>query len=254
MNSRLGNAEVDDDWPDNAVGKSLFKFEDCLKCKICRDYFDNPQVLPCGHTFCTICLTKRFDRKLNPNATESCPICRSGVETKYMRLNHELVSIIESFKSMRKTLQSHLVKANSECCDCKVQETSSSRSSSRRGPHQQGTFIRKKVPLRSFHDVPLNKVRDALLSVSSNPSGISLSTSGDKTALERRYRMFMHLHNAQIDSPTPLLLEEVIKQINSEEQAAFIEAHKETASSATLNALKNGKVNIIFQNNLHAYF
>jgi hypothetical protein len=241
----------DDEWPKNKVGKSLCQFEESLRCKMCRDYYDNPQILPCGHTFCAICLTKRFDRKLNPNATDSCPQCRESVQTTKMKLNHELAHIVDSFKSIRNDLHGYMTKTS--LYDLDASTSRDLRKSSREKASKESessvvtgrTMITKKIPLRNFHGEPVKKVRDALLSVSSNSSCISLLTSGDHTTLEKRYRAFVHLHNAQFEKPSPLSLEEVVTQINEEEAMASKEAWKEAKSLDTLNSLKNGKVSRI---------
>lgn len=235
----------DDEWPKTKVGKSLSQFEESLRCKLCRDYFDNPQILPCGHTFCAICLTKRFDRKLNANATESCPQCRGNVDTAKMKLNHELAHIVDSFKNIRNDLRSYFLTASICTCDvrsCEPRRSSRERSSGESENVISRTIITKKIPLRSFHGEPFKKVRDALINVSSNRSGIVLTTTGDHATLEKRYRNFIHLHNSQVDKPSPLSLEEVVMQINDEERMAATEARNEAKSLETLNSLKNGNV------------
>lgn len=41
------------DFPDDATTPGLRSFDDALRCGICRDFYDAPVSLPCGHCFCS---------------------------------------------------------------------------------------------------------------------------------------------------------------------------------------------------------
>ena len=54
--------------------------DDVLNCSICTEPFKNPKVLPCHHTFCSLCLEQYFktyqrDGSQKPG-TFPCPVCR----------------------------------------------------------------------------------------------------------------------------------------------------------------------------------
>ena len=66
------------------------QFDDIVECPICLDVFDDPRLLPCGHTYCLRCLDQlgnsRRRRQLPPDANcdnvvdddgvgLSCPLC-----------------------------------------------------------------------------------------------------------------------------------------------------------------------------------
>lgn len=38
-------------------------------CPICLDFYNNPQILPCGHCYCLLCISKSCE------FTKNCPIC-----------------------------------------------------------------------------------------------------------------------------------------------------------------------------------
>lgn len=38
-------------------------------CPICLEFFENPQILPCGHCFCHLCVTMALE------FTKNCPLC-----------------------------------------------------------------------------------------------------------------------------------------------------------------------------------
>jgi len=52
---------------------------DLTTCPICLEVFDNPQSLPCLHTFCLKCLERHF-REKRPGDEVPCPLCRKEFE------------------------------------------------------------------------------------------------------------------------------------------------------------------------------
>eukprot|EP01006_Ploeotia_vitrea_P024473 TRINITY_DN57284_c0_g1_i2.p1 TRINITY_DN57284_c0_g1~~TRINITY_DN57284_c0_g1_i2.p1 ORF type:complete len:444 (+),score=40.50 TRINITY_DN57284_c0_g1_i2:41-1372(+) len=44
-----------------------------LKCVICQDVMKNPVSLPCGHSFCRLCVQQAMERK------KECPVCRKEI-------------------------------------------------------------------------------------------------------------------------------------------------------------------------------
>ncbi len=47
-----------------------------LECRICIDIYQDPRMLPCGHTFCLKCLQKQIDEIGNAKFQLSCALCR----------------------------------------------------------------------------------------------------------------------------------------------------------------------------------
>ncbi|XP_041373158.1 uncharacterized protein LOC121386345 [Gigantopelta aegis] len=52
--------------------------DDPISCSLCLDIFTDPRVLPCGHTFCLICLQNHIDAN-STDDTFMCPNCRHVV-------------------------------------------------------------------------------------------------------------------------------------------------------------------------------
>ncbi|KAJ1450055.1 hypothetical protein M885DRAFT_621993 [Pelagophyceae sp. CCMP2097] len=52
------------------------RLRDAMSCKVCKDFFQSPVTLPCGHAMCTGCAKAWF--KQRPN----CPTCRQDVSKR----------------------------------------------------------------------------------------------------------------------------------------------------------------------------
>jgi len=65
-----------------------------FSCVLCQDLFFEPLALPCGHTFCRLCLHKTLQR-----ARKVCPVCRANchVNCKTQQPNVVLVNLIQKF-------------------------------------------------------------------------------------------------------------------------------------------------------------
>lgn len=48
-----------------------------FQCFICRNVFREPVSIPCGHSFCFICITSHWD-----NASVSCPKCQTVFDSR----------------------------------------------------------------------------------------------------------------------------------------------------------------------------
>ena len=58
-----------------AEGGEEKEVPESMKCVLCMEMFLDPASLPCGHTFCQVCLVKmRMSQRLQP--VSLCPLCR----------------------------------------------------------------------------------------------------------------------------------------------------------------------------------
>ncbi|ESO84320.1 hypothetical protein LOTGIDRAFT_168764 [Lottia gigantea] len=85
-----------------------------LKCGICLEFYDNPVVLPCGHTFCYNCLLQ-MGKHANRNKkvpvhdlTIGCPNCRCPIFVvallqRDVTLNYPIQSLIDGLKGRKNT-------------------------------------------------------------------------------------------------------------------------------------------------------
>uniref|UniRef100_A0A8C5PMD0 Uncharacterized protein n=1 Tax=Leptobrachium leishanense TaxID=445787 RepID=A0A8C5PMD0_9ANUR len=69
-----------------------------LSCCICTDIYTDPVTLPCGHSYCRLCITRTWDNQ--EEREYSCPECRCRFEARpNLKRNLRLTNIAESFQS-----------------------------------------------------------------------------------------------------------------------------------------------------------
>uniref|UniRef100_H3B2C7 Tripartite motif containing 35 n=1 Tax=Latimeria chalumnae TaxID=7897 RepID=H3B2C7_LATCH len=66
-------------------------------CSICLDFYRDPVILDCSHTFCRACISQVWERG---QRRLCCPQCRQVFSHKSLRPNLALANIVESFKEM----------------------------------------------------------------------------------------------------------------------------------------------------------
>lgn len=71
-----------------------------LTCIICLDRFRVPVTIPCGHTFCQVCITRHWDSKSKANIGPTCPICNEEfVNRPVLKRNVSLSVLTEAANS-----------------------------------------------------------------------------------------------------------------------------------------------------------
>ncbi|OKL57693.1 Postreplication repair E3 ubiquitin-protein ligase rad18 [Talaromyces atroroseus] len=82
------------DWLASSL-PSVAPLESALRCQICKDFFNNPVITSCSHTFCSLCIRRCL-------STEGkCPACRSSDQELKLRRNWAVQEIVESFQNAR---------------------------------------------------------------------------------------------------------------------------------------------------------
>lgn len=212
------------DWPtDIPIGKDISSFEENLLCPICQDFYNNPQILKCGHSFCSLCIRRHFDRSLNLITYDICPACREKSDSFDLRKNVPLANLVEKYNGLRKHLHRFIITSSTNNNTNHLDLTASpvNIKSSKRNQNQtvpRGAVITTRIAQYNFHGMSKDKVRKVIDDVTKQ-SRIKLRTDGDKDALERRLRELIHLINAQLGANHPMTLDEVVNTINQNEQA-----------------------------------
>ncbi|KAL4871132.1 hypothetical protein BDV12DRAFT_194778 [Aspergillus spectabilis] len=82
------------DWLETPL-TLLAPLETSLRCQVCKDFFDNPVITSCSHTFCSLCIRRCL-------STEGkCPTCRSSDQELKLRRNWAVQELVEGFKNAR---------------------------------------------------------------------------------------------------------------------------------------------------------
>uniref|UniRef100_A0A3B3SE50 Tripartite motif containing 35-12 n=1 Tax=Paramormyrops kingsleyae TaxID=1676925 RepID=A0A3B3SE50_9TELE len=68
-----------------------------LCCAVCSDFFKDPVVLKCSHSFCRVCLQKCWEGK----SSQECPLCRRKSSVTDPPVNIVLRNIVESYLQQR---------------------------------------------------------------------------------------------------------------------------------------------------------
>ncbi|XP_060079303.1 transcription intermediary factor 1-alpha-like [Ylistrum balloti] len=89
---------------------SLTIEEEFLTCKICLEFYVDPKVLPCLHTFCLSCISSHFD-KTRKGCKALCPLCRAtfevpGCQPANIKSNFYINSLSEVINTKKKSTKS----------------------------------------------------------------------------------------------------------------------------------------------------
>ncbi|RAL14848.1 E3 ubiquitin-protein ligase RAD18 [Aspergillus homomorphus CBS 101889] len=73
----------------------LAPLESALRCQVCKDFFNNPVITSCSHTFCSLCIRRCL------SAEGKCPACRASDQELKLRPNWAVQELVETFQSAR---------------------------------------------------------------------------------------------------------------------------------------------------------
>lgn len=65
-----------------------------LTCIICLDHFNIPVTIPCGHTFCKMCIKEHWDTKGKSGIGPQCPICSEKFATRPVLKRNVSLSVL----------------------------------------------------------------------------------------------------------------------------------------------------------------
>lgn len=220
---------------------ALELFENTLCCSICRQKYESPVILSCGHSFCSLCIRRNIDEDSH------CPECRAPAQTSQLRPNKAVEDIVAGFRSVRNLIASGVAARSS--ADKEQDEQSSSKDSCKTGagagePPVGATGVgTAEVPRPGEAPCPLcgksfpitflqgSKHIDECLRPQKRPksgefpskrlpalnyalfsetklrqllSEAGLSTKGNRSLMESRHREWRNIWNANLDRQQPL--------------------------------------------------
>lgn len=82
------------DWLDTPL-TLVAPLESSLRCQVCKDFFDNPVITSCSHTFCSLCIRRCL------SSEGKCPVCRSSDQETKLRRNWTVQELVEAFAKAR---------------------------------------------------------------------------------------------------------------------------------------------------------
>ncbi|XP_027012500.2 tripartite motif-containing protein 16-like isoform X2 [Tachysurus fulvidraco] len=72
--------------------------KDHFSCPLCQDLLNDPVAIPCGHSFCKVCINAHWDQE-DVNGIYSCPQCRETLTPRpVLRRNNMLAEVVEKLK------------------------------------------------------------------------------------------------------------------------------------------------------------
>eukprot|EP00061_Rhincodon_typus_P002701 g18248.t1 len=66
-------------------------------CSICLEFYTEPVMIDCGHSFCRICILSYWDKN---SESISCPKCREVFPQRNVRLNRFAANMVESVRKL----------------------------------------------------------------------------------------------------------------------------------------------------------
>ncbi|XP_060769784.1 E3 ubiquitin/ISG15 ligase TRIM25-like [Neoarius graeffei] len=77
---------------------SISVAQDQFMCPVCLDLLKDPVAIPCGHSFCKVCINGCWDQE-DQKGVYSCPQCRDTFTTRpVLRRNNMLDEVVEKLK------------------------------------------------------------------------------------------------------------------------------------------------------------
>ncbi|CAG8170689.1 unnamed protein product [Penicillium salamii] len=73
----------------------LAPLESALRCQVCKEFFDNPVITSCCHTFCSLCIRRCL------SADGKCPACRAQDQELKLRRNWAVQELVDAFQTAR---------------------------------------------------------------------------------------------------------------------------------------------------------
>lgn len=88
------------DLPDSTdwIGTTLPVFEPleaALRCEMCKEFYSNPVMTSCSHTFCSICIRRSIA------ADGRCPSCRTALSSDKLAPNIAVREVVMRFQEAR---------------------------------------------------------------------------------------------------------------------------------------------------------
>lgn len=82
------------DWIATAL-PTFEPLEAALRCEMCKEFYSNPVITSCSHTFCSICIRRSIA------ADGKCPSCRTALSSDKLAPNIAVREVVMRFQEAR---------------------------------------------------------------------------------------------------------------------------------------------------------
>ncbi|XP_048013187.1 tripartite motif-containing protein 16-like isoform X2 [Megalobrama amblycephala] len=87
-------------------------------CQVCLDLLKDPVAIPCGHSYCKICITGRWDQE-DQKRVYSCPQCRQTFSPRpALAKNTILAEVVEKLKKRKRSADCYAGAGDVQCDIC----------------------------------------------------------------------------------------------------------------------------------------
>ncbi|KAL6307967.1 hypothetical protein BKA93DRAFT_833243 [Sparassis latifolia] len=97
VNDLLHDTDIQDpsDFPPADVAPGVRQLDEALRCSICRELYQAPVTISCGHCFCSLCIRSVLQEK------GECPLCRQSASDTKIRRNPALENAVKAWNLAR---------------------------------------------------------------------------------------------------------------------------------------------------------
>ena len=88
-----------------------------MTCEICSEYYTDPLMLPCLHSFCKKCLIKAKEKQGGPDTSLKCPTCDTSVNLPDGKIEGLTQNLWFEHKSKEASIEKKIVSKEAISCD-----------------------------------------------------------------------------------------------------------------------------------------
>ena len=96
-----------------------------MTCEVCSEYYTDPLMLPCLHSFCKKCLIKAKEKQGGPDTSLKCPTCDTSVNLPDGKIEGLAQNLWFEHKSKEASIKNKILSKEVISCDkCSVDDSS----------------------------------------------------------------------------------------------------------------------------------
>ena len=96
-----------------------------MTCEVCSEYYTDPLMLPCLHSFCKKCLIEAKEKQGGPDTSLKCPTCDTSVNLPDGKIEGLTQNLWFEHKSKEASIKKKIVSKEEISCDkCSVDDSS----------------------------------------------------------------------------------------------------------------------------------